>query len=102
MEVMRGDWLVSVCLIVFALLISRPSIGTKVHADPAKAISEAHARSLLGVGEAAGRAEIEAAYRRLMQRAHPDRGGTPGLAAQLNLARDRLLKPISPGVRRGL
>jgi curved DNA-binding protein CbpA len=44
------------------------------------------------VGETADRAEIHAAYRRLMQRAHPDRGGSAGLAAQLNAARDRLLK----------
>jgi hypothetical protein len=27
-----------------------------------------------------------------MQKVHPDRGGAPGLAAQLNAARDRLLK----------
>ena len=50
------------------------------------------ARSILGVGESATRAEIRAAYARLMRRAHPDHGGTSGLAAQLNAARDRLLK----------
>ncbi len=50
------------------------------------------ARDILGVGEAAGPAEIRAAYTRLIQRVHPDRGGAPGLAAQLNLARDVLLK----------
>ena len=32
---------------------------------------------MLGVGADAGRAEIEAAYRRLMLRAHPDHGGAP-------------------------
>ena len=50
------------------------------------------ARDILGVSPAATRAEIEAAYRRLIVRAHPDQGGTSGLAAQLNAARDRLLK----------
>ncbi len=50
------------------------------------------ARDILGVGEAAGPAEIRAAYTRLIQRVHPDKGGAPGLAAQLNLARDVLLK----------
>jgi curved DNA-binding protein CbpA len=55
-------------------------------------MSKADARSILGVGPEASREEVEAAYRRLMQRAHPDRGGSAGLAAQLNAARDRLLK----------
>lgn len=50
------------------------------------------ARSLLGVGPEATTAEINAAWRRLMGRAHPDQGGTEGLAAQLNAARDALLK----------
>jgi hypothetical protein len=49
------------------------------------------ARSILGVGPDATRAEIQAAYRRLMERVHPDKGGAAGLAAQLNAARDRLL-----------
>ena len=35
---------------------------------------------------------FEAAYNRLMRMAHPDKGGTSGLAAQLNAARDRLLE----------
>ena len=50
------------------------------------------ARSLLGVGPEATAAEVNAAWRRLMARAHPDQGGTEGLAAQLNAARDALLK----------
>jgi curved DNA-binding protein CbpA len=36
--------------------------------------------------------EVRAAYARLIQMAHPDKGGTAGLAAQLNAARDRLIK----------
>lgn len=50
------------------------------------------ARSILGVSAAAGPEEIKAAYSRLMRSVHPDKGGTTGLAAQLNAARDRLLK----------
>jgi hypothetical protein len=49
------------------------------------------ARSILGVGVDATPAEIRAAHKRLIRRAHPDAGGTSGLAAQLNAARDRLL-----------
>ncbi|MGH7024975.1 MAG: DnaJ domain-containing protein [Caulobacteraceae bacterium] len=52
------------------------------------------ARAILGVGPNASPAEIEAAYRRLMLRAHPDTGGTAGLAAKLNAARDRLINNI--------
>ena len=55
-------------------------------------MSRAAAASMLGVGEDAGRAEIEAAYRRLMFRVHPDQGGAAGLATQLNAARAVLLK----------
>ncbi|MDB5464608.1 MAG: molecular chaperone DnaJ, partial [Phenylobacterium sp.] len=50
------------------------------------------ARSMLGVGGDATPEEIQAAYTRLMRLAHPDKGGTTGLATQLNAARDRLLK----------
>ena len=50
------------------------------------------ARSILGVAEGATPAEIRAAHKRLMRMAHPDQGGTTGLAAQLNAARDRLLQ----------
>ena len=53
-------------------------------------MSLAQARAILGVGPAATAADIREAYTRLMRRAHPDHGGTSGLAAQLNAARDRL------------
>ena len=49
------------------------------------------ARRMLGVDPDADQAEIQAAYRRLMLRVHPDHGGASGLAAQLNAARDTLL-----------
>jgi hypothetical protein len=59
---------------------------------PATRLSAAQARDILGVGATAGPEDIQAAYTRLMRLAHPDKGGTSGLAAQLNAARDRLLK----------
>jgi curved DNA-binding protein CbpA len=52
----------------------------------------AAARSVLGVGPEASRDEILAAHARLIRRIHPDAGGTDGLAAHLNAARDRLLE----------
>ena len=57
-----------------------------------EAIGDAEARSILGVAEGATAEQVNAAWRRLMGRAHPDQGGTEGLAAKLNAARDRLLR----------
>jgi curved DNA-binding protein CbpA len=55
-------------------------------------MSPGEARSLLGVSADATPQEINTAWKRLMGRAHPDQGGTEGLASRLNAARDRLLK----------
>lgn len=55
-------------------------------------MSEEEAREILGVSKHAGRAEIEAGYRRLMRLGHPDHGGSDGIAKKLNEARDVLLK----------
>jgi nucleotide-binding universal stress UspA family protein len=50
------------------------------------------ALEILGLEAGATDAEIHAAYIRLMQRVHPDRGGTNFLAKQLIDARDALLR----------
>jgi len=56
------------------------------------ALSHAEAADLLGVAPDADRAAIVAAHRRLIARNHPDAGGSAGLAARINAARDLLLK----------
>jgi hypothetical protein len=89
----RGGWGTAIVLTVVGLwlLVSARRTGLGPGKPPER-MSEADARSILGVSETADRAEILAAYNRLIRRAHPDAGGSAGLAAQLNAARDRLLR----------
>lgn len=49
------------------------------------------AYQVLGLRPDASREEIRAAHRRLIQRVHPDHGGSSYLAARINQARDVLL-----------
>ncbi len=55
-------------------------------------MSREQALRILGLEEGASREEIMAAHRRLMQKVHPDHGGSDYLAAQINLAKKILLE----------
>ena len=86
----RGAWLPAVGLIGASLWLT---VASRQRATArSEALTEAEARSLLGVAAGATPQEINTAWKRLMGRAHPDQGGTEGLASRLNAARDRLLK----------
>lgn len=89
---LRGQWIASIVLIVVSGYFASGWRPGARRVDQRESMRPDEAREILGVGTAADRLEIEAAYRRLMLRAHPDRGGSTGLAAKLNAARDRLLK----------
>ena len=98
LTLLRGGWLLGLVLVSSGLALAglARSPAPRPGADaapppPADGMSLAEARSVLGVGEAASREEILEAHARLIRRTHPDAGGTDGLAAHLNAARDRLL-----------
>ena len=87
---LRGGWIPG--LILAALSLSGAFAARRAAAPtPRVDVSLDEARSILGVGPSASDEEIQTAYTRLMRMAHPDKGGTSGLAAQLNAARDRLI-----------
>lgn len=54
-----------------------------------------HWADVLGVSPGATAEEIEAAYRALARRAHPDAGGSPDEMAKINAARDRALAEVA-------
>jgi hypothetical protein len=58
----------------------------------ATTLSEREAREVLGLGLAPSREDIIEAHRRLMQKVHPDVGGSTYLARQLNEAKKVLLE----------
>lgn len=99
MLVLRGGWLAGLLLLFTGLGLASLARSPLPRPGPAPArappdpdgMSLSEARSVLGVGPDASREEILEAHARLIRRTHPDAGGTDGLAAHLNAARDRLL-----------
>jgi hypothetical protein len=86
----RGAWLTGGVLAATGLYLAWASRArTEVRSEP---ISAAEARAVLGVGPGASEAEIRTAWKKAMIRAHPDQGGTEGLVARVNAARDRLMR----------
>jgi DnaJ-like protein len=90
----RGGWMIGAPLVVASIVVgvlARARPRRRPAATSSQPMSDPQARDVLGVSASASPQEIRAAYNRLMRKNHPDVGGTNGLAAQLNAARDRLL-----------
>lgn len=72
----------------------KANAGGKSQNAPSKAhtaMDKAEALEILGLEATASPADIEAAYKSLIVKNHPDQGGTDWLAARLNEARSILL-----------
>ena len=82
-------------LLVFAGLLYALYVLGKRALATGGAMSIVEAARLLDVSADADPAEIVEAHKRLIGRVHPDAGGTSQLAAQVNQARDILLRNIS-------
>mgnify|MGYP001626683066 FL=1 len=54
-------------------------------------LSNEEALKILGLEPGASKEDVGKAHKRLMQRLHPDRGGSDYLAAKINAAKDQLL-----------
>ncbi len=79
--------------LLWSFRAQRPAAAGARRAPPRTtgAMTRAQALEVLGLRAGADRAAVQAAYVRLMQAAHPDRGGSDWLAARINQARDVLL-----------
>lgn len=64
--------------------------------DDHSQMTEAQALEILGLDESASWEDVIEAHRRLMQKLHPDRGGSTWMAARLNAAKDLLEKTRGP------
>ncbi|MFT4517789.1 MAG: hypothetical protein ACI9JM_000166 [Halioglobus sp.] len=60
-------------------------------AHTSSSMSRSEALAVLGLDEDASEDDINGAHRKLMQKIHPDRGGSDYLAAKINQAKDFLL-----------
>ena len=62
---------------------------------PNSTMNRAQAEKLLGISPDSDAATVLEAHKRLIAKVHPDAGGSAELAAQINQARDILLKHLS-------
>ena len=71
-------------------ILGRKQAGTQQTTSDMPSSRE-HALKILGLEEDASEADIIQAHRRLIQKCHPDKGGSEYLAVQLNKAKDILI-----------
>jgi hypothetical protein len=96
---MRSNWIFAIpaavgalaCGLQYAKLSALGRQNAKSLSQGAD-MSEGEALAVLGLSASASTDDIRAAHRKLIEQVHPDKGGNDYLAAQINKARDVLLK----------
>jgi DnaJ homolog subfamily C member 19 len=80
-------------ILLFIGLLAVLYVVAKRTLSASKSMDRNEAAKLLGVASDADNETVLDAHRRLITKVHPDAGGSAELAARINQARDRLLKP---------
>ena len=75
----------------YLLRNNRGDSGSSDQANNLSELSDQEAYEILGLEANAAKEDIIKAHKRLMQRLHPDRGGSNYLAAKINAAKDKLM-----------
>ena len=93
----RGGILIGIAYAVLAWAAYSNLLGRlrNLAARPNQPMSRIEALDVLGLKDGANEGEVRAAHRELIQKLHPDRGGSNYLAAKLNQARDVLISRTS-------
>ncbi len=81
-------------IIVLALIAGIIVLFRRGNVRPPKRMPITEARALLGLTDQASAADVREAHRRLIQKVHPDTGGSAELATRVNAARDALLAEL--------
>ena len=75
----------------YLLRNNRGDSGSSDQANNLSELTDKEAYEILGLEANAAKEDIIKAHKRLMQRLHPDRGGSNYLAAKINAAKDKLM-----------
>jgi len=73
---------------------SKAQAGQQKHPAAQPDMDKQRAADILGVGVEASEEEIISAHKRLMQKVHPDKGGSEALAVEINTAKEVMLNQV--------